>query len=165
MFPKKLSQLQDVMYAHNRYGVLICLQGMDTLERIVWFGKFLRIQLEELWCIVLKHPIQWVRTITCGGIIWFCQKRSLRYLTERIMKMSGQSASWIYYEWKFAGYWKPLTMLHLSFGKIECNKLIILSIHAKWNHYFKVLLHLSKEEQRQRLLRRLEEKEHNWKFR
>src|SRR6476620_5408915 len=27
---KKLSKLQDVMYAHNRYSVLICLQGMDT---------------------------------------------------------------------------------------------------------------------------------------
>ena len=27
---EKLSELQDVMYAHNRYGVLICLQGMDT---------------------------------------------------------------------------------------------------------------------------------------
>ncbi len=26
----KLSELQDVMYAHNRYSVLICLQGMDT---------------------------------------------------------------------------------------------------------------------------------------
>ena len=26
----KLSSLQDVMYAHNRYSVLICLQGMDT---------------------------------------------------------------------------------------------------------------------------------------
>ena len=27
---EKLSKLQDIMYAHNRYGVLICLQGMDT---------------------------------------------------------------------------------------------------------------------------------------
>lgn len=26
----KLSKLQDIMYAHNKYGVLICLQGMDT---------------------------------------------------------------------------------------------------------------------------------------
>src|SRR6187402_31892 len=26
----KLSELQDVMYAHNRYNVLVCLQGMDT---------------------------------------------------------------------------------------------------------------------------------------
>jgi polyphosphate kinase 2 (PPK2 family) len=27
---KKLSKLQNTMYAHNRYGVLVCLQGMDT---------------------------------------------------------------------------------------------------------------------------------------
>jgi polyphosphate kinase 2 (PPK2 family) len=27
---EKLSKLQDVMYAHNRYAVLICFQGMDT---------------------------------------------------------------------------------------------------------------------------------------
>ena len=26
----KLSEFQDIMYAHNRYSVLICLQGMDT---------------------------------------------------------------------------------------------------------------------------------------
>ena len=26
----KLSKLQDKLYAHNKYGVLICLQGMDT---------------------------------------------------------------------------------------------------------------------------------------
>jgi polyphosphate kinase 2 (PPK2 family) len=31
----KLSDLQDTMYAHNRYGVLICLQGMDTSGRTV----------------------------------------------------------------------------------------------------------------------------------
>ncbi|EEI89909.1 polyphosphate kinase 2 [Sphingobacterium spiritivorum ATCC 33300] len=27
---KKLSKLQDVMYAHDKYNVLVCLQGMDT---------------------------------------------------------------------------------------------------------------------------------------
>src|SRR3970040_77055 len=26
----KISEIPDVMYAHNRYAVLICLQGMDT---------------------------------------------------------------------------------------------------------------------------------------
>jgi hypothetical protein len=35
----KLSDLQDTMYAHNRYGVLICLQGWilgsDSLIREV----------------------------------------------------------------------------------------------------------------------------------
>src|SRR5690606_20897812 len=27
---KKLAKLQDVMYAHDRYSVLVCLQGIDT---------------------------------------------------------------------------------------------------------------------------------------
>ena len=27
---KKLGELQDVMYAHGKYAVLVCLQGMDT---------------------------------------------------------------------------------------------------------------------------------------
>ena len=27
---KKLGKLQDTLYAHGKYGVLICLQGMDT---------------------------------------------------------------------------------------------------------------------------------------
>ena len=27
---KELSEIQDKMYAHNKYSVLVCLQGMDT---------------------------------------------------------------------------------------------------------------------------------------
>ena len=27
---RKLGKLQDVMYAHGKYAVLICFQGMDT---------------------------------------------------------------------------------------------------------------------------------------
>ena len=27
---KKLGKLQDTMYAHGKYAVLVCLQGMDT---------------------------------------------------------------------------------------------------------------------------------------
>ena len=27
---KKIAKIQDTMYAHNKYSVLICLQGMDT---------------------------------------------------------------------------------------------------------------------------------------
>src|SRR5918993_4224148 len=27
---EKLSKMQDTLYAHNRYGVLVILQGMDT---------------------------------------------------------------------------------------------------------------------------------------
>jgi hypothetical protein len=31
-FKKKLKWLQDVMYAHNRYGVLICLEWTHQVE-------------------------------------------------------------------------------------------------------------------------------------
>src|SRR5690606_42098662 len=27
---KNLSEFQDTLYAHGRYGILVCLQGMDT---------------------------------------------------------------------------------------------------------------------------------------
>jgi polyphosphate kinase 2 (PPK2 family) len=47
MFPKKLSQLQDVMYAHNRYGVLICLQGMDTSGKDSLIREVLGIQFSR----------------------------------------------------------------------------------------------------------------------
>ncbi len=34
----------------------------------------------------------------------------------------------------------------------------------QWCYYHEILFHLSKEEQRQRFLRRLETEKHNWKF-
>jgi hypothetical protein len=36
----KLSDLQDTMYAHNRYGVLICLQGWILLVDSLIRGSF-----------------------------------------------------------------------------------------------------------------------------
>ncbi len=35
---KKLGKLQDTMYAHGKYSVLICLQGMDTSGLITHIG-------------------------------------------------------------------------------------------------------------------------------
>ena len=35
----KLSAIQERMYAHNRYGVLICLQGMDTSGKDSQIGR------------------------------------------------------------------------------------------------------------------------------
>jgi len=58
----KLAKLQDTMYAHGKYAVLVCLQGMDTA------GKD--------------------SMITFGGIILPCpQEGSLGYLIEPTTKM------------------------------------------------------------------------------
>lgn len=55
---KKLAKFQDTMYAHARYGVLVCFQGMDiSRKKIVLYENCLRILIVvELSYIVLKHP-------------------------------------------------------------------------------------------------------------
>ena len=40
---KKLSELQDTMYAEGKYGVLICLQGMDTSGKDSLIERFLKM--------------------------------------------------------------------------------------------------------------------------
>jgi polyphosphate kinase 2 (PPK2 family) len=64
----KLSKLQDKLYAHNKYGVLICLQGMDTA------GK------DSLVREVFKE-------FNARGVVVHSFKGSFQFLTERIMKM------------------------------------------------------------------------------
>jgi polyphosphate kinase 2 (PPK2 family) len=47
------------MYAHNRYGVLICLQGMDTSGKDSLIREvFKDFNLEVLLCTVLKHLLR-----------------------------------------------------------------------------------------------------------
>jgi polyphosphate kinase 2 (PPK2 family) len=44
--------------AHNRYGVLICLQGMDTSGKDSLIREvFKEFNSRGVWYIVLKHPI------------------------------------------------------------------------------------------------------------
>jgi polyphosphate kinase 2 (PPK2 family) len=46
------------MYAHNRYGVLICLQGMDTSGKDSLIREVLRIQSRGVVVHSFKTPIQ-----------------------------------------------------------------------------------------------------------
>jgi hypothetical protein len=48
------------MYAHNRYGVLICLQGMDTSGRQFDSGSFKDFNSEVL-LYSLKHLLERAR--------------------------------------------------------------------------------------------------------
>ncbi len=97
----KLSALQDVMYAHNRYGVLICLQGMDTSGKDSLIREVFReFNPRGVEVLVLKRQIQqsW-NMIICGGIIWLCLKKAnLLFLTGRITRM----------------FWLPVCILNTS---------------------------------------------------
>lgn len=166
----KLSEIQEVMYAHNRYGVLICLQGMDTSgkdslirevfketnARGVMVNSFKTPNSNEL-----EHDYLWRHYLALpekGKFGIFNRSHYENVLVTRV------HPEYILYE-NLPGiekveditpkFWKKRMKQINNFEKhIAQNGIIVL----------KFFLHLSKEEQRQRLLRRLEEDKHNWKF-
>lgn len=166
----KLSEIQEVMYAHKRYGVLICLQGMDTSgkdslirevfketnARGVVVNSFKTPNSNEL-----EHDYLWRHYLALpekGKFGIFNRSHYENVLVTRV------HPEYILYE-NLPGiekvenitpkFWKKRMKQINNFEKhITQNGIIVL----------KFFLHLSKEEQRQRLLRRLEEDKHNWKF-
>jgi PPK2 family polyphosphate:nucleotide phosphotransferase len=167
---KKLAKLQDTMYAHNRYGVLVCLQGMDTagkdsLIREV-FSKFnprgvVVHSFKTPTSKELQHDYLW---------------RHYAALPER-GKYSIFNRS--HYENLLVTRVNPQFLLAENLPDIEkvedvsdlfwdrrIQQIKNFEEHIAQNGViiFKFYLHLSKEEQRLRLLRRLERKEKIWKF-
>lgn len=169
-YSEKLSKIQDTMYAHNKYGVLVCLQGMDTsgkdsLIREV-FSSFnprgvvvhsfktpseLELEHDYLWRHYLALPER-------GKFAVFNRSHYENVLVTRVNPSyilnenlpSITSESDITQE-----FWENrFTQINNFENHIYQNGTLV----------FKFFLNLSKEEQRQRLLRRLEKESHNWKF-
>jgi PPK2 family polyphosphate:nucleotide phosphotransferase len=167
---EKLSALQDVMYAHNRYSVLICLQGMDTsgkdsLIREV-FKEFNPRGVEVSTFKIpnsaeLEHDYLWRHYIALpekGKFAVFNRTHYENVLVTRVHPeyILGERIPGIEkVEDIKPKFWEDRFEQINNFEKhIVQNGTIVL----------KFFLHLGKEEQRQRLLRRLEEEKHNWKF-
>lgn len=167
---KKLGKMQDIMYAHNRYGVLVCLQGMDTsgkdsLIREV-FSKFnprgvvvhsfktpshKELQYDYLWRHYVALPQK-------GKYSIFNRSHYENVLVTRVNPhyLLNENIPGIHEVEDIPGdFWEKRFNQIRNFEKhIVQNGTIV----------FKFFLHLSKEEQRKRLLRRLDKKEKNWKF-
>ena len=167
---KKLSQLQDVMYAHNRYGVLICLQGMDTSGKDSLIREVFK-EFNSRGVVVhsfktpnsseLEHDYLWRHYLVLpekGKFAIFNRTHYENVLVTRVHPeyiMNENLPGIETVDDVTPQFWENRMQQINNFEKhIMQNGTIIL----------KFFLHLSKEEQRQRLLRRLEEKEHNWKF-
>lgn len=167
---KKLSKLQNTMYAHNRYGVLVCLQGMDTsgkdsLIREV-FSKFnprgvVVHSFKSPTRKELQHDYLWRHYVVLpekGKYSIFNRSHYENLLVTRVnpQYLLLENIPGIKKEEDIpADFWKKRLNQIRNFEKhITQNGIIV----------FKFFLHLSKEEQRLRLLRRLEKKEKNWKF-
>lgn len=167
---KKLSELQDVMYAHNRYGVLICFQGMDTSGKDSLIREVFK-EFNSRGVVVhsfktpnsaeLEHDYLWRHYIALpekGKFAVFNRTHYENVLVTRVHPeyiLNENLPGIEKVEDITPQFWKNRIEQINNFEKhISQNGTIVLKF------YF----HMSKEEQRTRLLRRLETQEHNWKF-
>ncbi|MTH18121.1 PPK2 family polyphosphate kinase [Flavobacterium sp. LC2016-01] len=166
----KLSDLQDVMYAHNKYGVLICLQGMDTSGKDSLIREVFK-EFNPRGVVVhsfktpnsseLEHDYLWRHYVALpekGKFAIFNRTHYENVLVTRVHPeyILGENLPGINsVEDITPDFWENRIKQINNFEKhISQNGTIVMKFY----------LHLSKEEQRERLLRRLEEGKHNWKF-
>ncbi|MBA0883945.1 PPK2 family polyphosphate kinase [Flavobacterium undicola] len=166
----KLSELQDVMYAHNKYGVLICLQGMDTSGKDSLIREVFK-EFNPRGVVVhsfktpnaneLEHDYLWRHYLALpekGKFAVFNRTHYENVLVTRVHPeyiLSENLPGIESVDDITPQFWENRFEQITNFEKhITQNGTIVLKFY----------LHMSKEEQRKRLLRRLEEESHNWKF-
>jgi PPK2 family polyphosphate:nucleotide phosphotransferase len=167
---KKLGDIQDKMYAHGKYAVLVCLQGMDTagkdsLIREVFKDFNARGVIVHSFKVPteleLRHDFLWRHYLALperGKFSVFNRTHYENVLVTRVHPsyVLGENIPSINaVEDVNEAFWEKRFEQINNFEKhISENGTII----------FKFFLNLSKDEQRDRLLRRLEKQEKNWKF-
>ena len=167
---KKLAKLQNTMYAEGKYSVLICVQGMDTsgkdsLIREV-FKEFnargvevhsfkvpteLELQHDFLWRHYIALPAK-------GKVGVFNRTHYENVLVTRVHPnyVFGENIPTV----------KSLDDLDAAFYHNRMERINNFESHLVKNGtiVLKFFLNLSKDEQKNRLLRRLNLPEKNWKF-
>ena len=167
---KQISALQDTMYAHGKYSMLVCLQGMDTsgkdsLIREVFKDINARGVVVHSFKVPtdkeLKHDFLWRHYIALperGKIGVFNRTHYENVLVTRVHPgyIIGENIPSVKSvdDLNDAFYHKRMEHINNFENHIAENGTIIL----------KFFLHLSKEEQANRLLRRINLREKNWKF-
>ena len=167
---KDLGELQDTLYAHGKYSVLICLQGMDTagkdsLIREVFKDFNVRGVTVHSFKVPteleLGHDYLWRHYIALparGKFGVFNRTHYENVLVTRVHPeyILGENIPGI----------ESVSDIDQGFWDKRFEQINNFERHLAENGtlIYKFFLHLSKEEQRQRLLRRLELKEKNWKF-
>ncbi|SNZ00218.1 PPK2 family polyphosphate kinase [Flagellimonas pacifica] len=165
-----LGKFQDTLYAHGKYGVLVCLQGMDTsgkdsLIREVFKDFNVRgVEVHSFKVpteLELKHDYLWRHYIALPARGKFGVFNRTHYENVLVTKVHpeyilGENIPGI----------ESVSDIDGAFWENRYRQINDFEQHIAENGtlIFKFFLHLSKEEQRQRLLRRLRLKEKNWKF-
>ncbi len=167
---KELGKLQDTMYAHGKYAVLVCLQGMDTAGKdslirevfkdfnargVVVHSFKVPTELER------KHDYLWRHYIALparGKLGVFNRTHYENVLVTRVHPE--------YILGEYLPNVLKVSDIDDSFWerRFEQIKEFEKTIAQNGTIIFKFFLNVSKEEQKNRLLRRLEKMQKHWKF-
>jgi len=167
---KKLGKLQDTLYAHGKYAVLVCLQGMDTAGKdslirevfkdfnargVVVHSFKVPTELEK------KHDYLWRHYIALPARGKFGVFNRTHYENVLVTRVHPEYILGEYLpdvnsvEDVNEAFWDKRFEQIRNFEK---------SLAENGTIIFKFFLNLSKDEQKRRLIRRLEKKSKNWKF-
>jgi PPK2 family polyphosphate:nucleotide phosphotransferase len=164
---KELSKLQSLLYAGNRYAVLLIFQAMDAAGKDGAI-KHVMSGINPQGCEVfsfkhpsaeeLQHDFLW-RTTCClperGRIGIFNRSYYEEVLVVRVHPEFLRAQNLPGDPVDGDGIWDKRYRSILDLEK---------HLHRNGTRIVKFFLHLSKEEQRQRFLARIDDPEKNWKF-
>jgi len=167
---KKLADIQNIMYAHGKYSVLMCIQGMDTagkdsLIREV-FKEFNVRGIEshsfkKPTDIELRHDYLWRHYIALPARGKFGIFNRTHYENVLVTRVHPN-----YLKYENMPDIKSVSDVTDAFWERRFKEINNFEQHIADNGtiIFKFFLNLSKDEQKNRLLRRLNKPEKQWKF-
>ncbi|NNL34034.1 MAG: polyphosphate kinase 2 family protein, partial [Flavobacteriaceae bacterium] len=167
---RKLGKFQDTIYAHGKYAVLICIQGMDTAGKDSLIREVFK-DFNSRGVVVhsfkvptpleLKHDYIWRHYIALparGKFGIFNRTHYENVLVTRVHPgyILGEHIPSV----------TSIDDINASFWDQRFEQINNFEKHIVENGtiIFKFFLNLSKEEQKNRLLRRLNKEEKHWKF-
>ncbi|OBX24573.1 PPK2 family polyphosphate:nucleotide phosphotransferase [Gelidibacter algens] len=167
---KALGKIQDKMYAHGKYAVLVCLQGMDTAGKDSLIREVFK-DFNSRGVVVhsfkvptnleLKHDFLWRHYIALPARGKFGIFNRTHYENVLVTKVH---PSYILDE-NIPGI-DTVDDVDAAFWERRYEDINNFEKHIadSGTIVFKFFLNLSKEEQKHRLLRRLDREDKNWKF-
>lgn len=167
---RNLSRFQDKLYAHNRYSVLICIQGMDTAGKDSLIREVFRSfnargvvvqSFKKPNASELEHDYLWRHYVNLPERGKFTVFNRSHYENVLISRVHPQ----IVLNERIPGV-EDVAQITEAFWDKRYHEIVNFENHLVNNGVIvlKFFLHLSKAEQKKRILRRLEQEKHNWKF-
>ena len=167
---KKIAKIQDTMYAHNKYSVLICLQGMDTSGKDSLISEvFKSFNTQGIIVHSFKQPTE--------------QEKEHDFMWRHYIRLPERGKFGVFNRTHYENV--LVTRVHPEYilgenipGINSVDQIDDAFFHKRMDHInhvekhwsdngmivLKFYLHMSKDEQRNRLLRRIDNQEKNWKF-